>query len=69
MSILTPKNRWQILQDCRLTCQTVTDETRLYLVIQTCMVLHNLLVETWKDSLTTFEVEGVMNIDGYLLCS
>lgn len=27
------------------------------------MVLHNLLVETWKDSLTTSEVEGVMNID------
>ncbi|UOH85390.1 hypothetical protein LQV05_002212 [Cryptococcus neoformans] len=27
------------------------------------MVLYNLLVETWKDSLTTSEVEGVMNID------
>ncbi|OXG26864.1 hypothetical protein J008_02966 [Cryptococcus neoformans] len=51
------------LQDCRLTCRTVTDEARLYLVIQACMVLHNLLVETWKDSLTTSEVAGVMNID------
>lgn len=51
------------LQDCRLTCRTVTDEARLYLVIQACMVLHNLLAETWKDSLTTSEVAGVMNID------
>lgn len=56
------KNRWRILQDYHLTCRTITDEARLYLVIQACMVLHNLVLGTWKDSLTTSEVEEVMNI-------
>ncbi|OXB33913.1 hypothetical protein J007_06415 [Cryptococcus neoformans] len=28
------KNRWQILQDCCLTCRTVTDEAHLYLAFK-----------------------------------
>ncbi|KAE8540290.1 hypothetical protein D1P53_003234 [Cryptococcus gattii VGV] len=29
-----------------------------------CLILHNLLIETWKDSLTITEVEEVMSIRG-----
>lgn len=58
------KNRWQTLKDCRLTCRAVRDEARFCAISQACLILHNLLLGTWKDSLTATEVEEVMSIRG-----
>lgn len=60
------KNRWQIPKDCRLTCRTVRDEARFCTISLACLILHNLLVETWKDSLTVTEVKEVMSIRGWV---
>lgn len=40
------------------------DEDRFCTISQACLILHNLLVETWKDSLTVTEVKEVMSIHG-----
>lgn len=34
------KKHPEILQNSGLTCQTITDEARLYLITQACLILH-----------------------------
>ncbi|XAO24827.1 hypothetical protein I312_103634 [Cryptococcus bacillisporus CA1280] len=44
--------------------QKLRDEARFCAISQACLILHNLLLGTWKDSLTVTEVEEVMSIRG-----
>lgn len=43
--------------------RTERDEQRCILIIQACCVLHNLLIATWKDFVTSEELNDILGDD------
>lgn len=54
------KGRWQMLRHARLRLKSERDDQRAILVCQAAIILHNLLINTWKDNLTDEELRSVL---------
>ncbi|OCF70900.1 hypothetical protein I204_08450 [Kwoniella mangroviensis CBS 8886] len=49
------KGRWEILKNASLSCKTEKDEARLHSIVKVCCMLHNMLVGTWAQALSSQE--------------
>lgn len=55
------KGRWQALRDARFIMRTANDDARMILVMQACVVLHNLTISTWRECMTDQEMYEAMD--------